>query len=220
MDWKHLLSLRDLARFLRVSPPASRSAANDRVFTRVPLTLEANLLTKDTPLIVGQTKDVSLTGLYLFSDQQLSVGTECDIALVGNGRSPSSLIRPSRPIQVSGRIVHVTDAGMGIALREILGSESLDKLRALLLEHAPEGRQVSRELQRVTWSEATRVAHPASAAHRLLMTKFSVRRGDAQPQTAIELSPGWVALLSDDEVAGSLSLADVYLQLLGQDSKQ
>jgi len=217
MDWKHLLSLRDLARFLRVSPHASRSTTNNRLFTRVPLILEANLFTKDARLIVGQTKDVSLAGLYLCSDQQLPVGMECDIALVWNSQRPSSLVQPSRPIQVSGSIVRVTDAGMGVALGEIRGSESLDGFRALLLEHAPEGRQVLRELQRVTWSEATRVAHPSSAAHRLLTTKFTVRRNDAHPQTAIELSPGWVALLSDDQAAGSPSLADVYLQLLGQD---
>jgi hypothetical protein len=199
MKWKHLLSLPDLARFFRLTPPSPAPLVNQREFTRVPLAVEADILSGDIPIVSGRTKDISMKGLYLLSNEPLSVGRDYHIVLLLSGRGPSASLTPLMfGIQANGRIVRVTEAGLGIEFTEIIGQDSFEHLQHLLLHHSqqrPEAEQVRQELQRASWSQSTRIIRPFDDGSPLSATRFSLKRGGAQPETAIELSPGCVILL-------------------------
>ena len=199
MKWKHLLSLKDLARLFRLIPHSPAPFVNQREFTRVPLAVEVDILSGDTPIVSGRTKDISMKGLYLLSDERLPVGTDYHIVLLLSGRGPSASLAPLMlGIQANGRIVRVTNAGLGIEFTEIIGQDSFEHLRHLLLHHSqeqPETEQVQQELQQASWSQSTRIIRPFDDGALLSATRFSLKRNGAQPRTAIELSPGCVILL-------------------------
>ena len=70
---------------------------------------------------------VVLTGLYLFCPESLPLGKACQVTLfLGEGQSQIH-------IEAKGRVIRTDDTGMGIALTEIMGADSFDHLRNLVM---------------------------------------------------------------------------------------
>ena len=97
-----------------------------REFTRACAKIEARVASGDEIVIFGQTRDISLNGLYVICDERLPPGTSCRVILF-LGESQNQLA-----IRTRGRITRVDDAGMGIEITEI-PVESLDHMRKLVL---------------------------------------------------------------------------------------
>lgn len=114
---------------------------NRREFTRVPVQVEVEVTSGPSRVFSGQTKDVSLKGLYLVCDNPFPLGSDCRIALMLGGRESSLRI------EASGKIARVDDWGMGLEITEILGTESFDHLRNLVLYNARKSTQVEQEFQ-------------------------------------------------------------------------
>lgn len=201
MKWKNLPPLRELSRLFRSTSRTQVSFVNRREFTRVPVSLEADVLSGDIPILSGRTKDLSMKGLYLLCDKSLPVGMTCRIALQLSGRGPAASLTPLMlTIQLDGKVVRVTESGLGIEFHEIIGQESFECLRRLLLHHsqaaqAPE--QVQQELERASWVQTTRIIRPFADGSPLLATRFSLKRDKKKADTEIEFSPGCVILLSE-----------------------
>lgn len=200
MDWKNLLSFKEIVRLFQNTPRIHVPSINRRQFSRIPLSLEADILSGDIPILSGRTKDLSMKGLFLLSQEQLPIGTDCHLVLLSSGRGPSaSLTSLTLGIQVNGTVVRITDSGLGIEFKEIIGQESFDYLHRLLLhrsEKTPAAEQVKEELQRASWSQSTRIIRSLEQGSPLLATRFALKRQRKQADTEIELSPGCVVLLS------------------------
>ena len=98
-----------------------------REFTRVPITVEVKVSDGQTTIVSDKTQDVSLTGLYLFCPESLPLGKACQVTLfLGEGQSQIH-------IEAKGRVIRTDDTGMGIALTEIMGADSFDHLRNLVM---------------------------------------------------------------------------------------
>jgi hypothetical protein len=199
MKWKNLLPLRAFSRLWRGTSSTQAPFVNRREFTRVPLSLAADVLSEDILVLSGRTRDLSVKGLYLLSDKSLPVGMACRIALQLSGREPAASLSPLMPtIQLDGKVVRVTESGLGIEFHEIIGQESFECLHRLLWHHsraaqAPE--HVRQELERAAWAQTTRIVRPFADGSLLLATRFSLKRDRKKADTEIEFSPGCVILL-------------------------
>lgn len=117
------------------------SGANRREFTRVPFQIDVELTTEQSPLLVCRLRDVSLNGLYLICDTPLPLGSDCRVVLLLGGPE-----HPSR-IEVHATVVRVEAGGMGLQITGILGGESFEHLRNLVLYNASQREQVEQELR-------------------------------------------------------------------------
>ncbi len=114
---------------------------NKREFTRVPIAIEVEATAGNATIISSQTKDLSMKGMYVVCDNPFPLGTQCHVVLFLGSRNSS----PS--VEVGGRIARIDDAGMGIEFTKIMGLESFDHLRNLVLHNAPETTEVEQELK-------------------------------------------------------------------------
>jgi hypothetical protein len=116
-----------------------KSDHNQREFTRVPFHITVELTHNQAPPLTCQVRDISLNGLYLVCEHPLPVGSECRVALL--------LGRAEEPIQItaSGTVTRVDDSGMGVEITEIIGLESFEHLRNLVLYNASQPEQVEEE---------------------------------------------------------------------------
>src|SRR5262245_49098471 len=115
-----------------------KAESNRREFTRVPMqrTVEVTS-TKGNP-IIHQVKDVSLNGLYLQCEQPLPLGTDCRVTFfLGEKEDPQ--------IVIYGQVARVDASGMGIEITEIVGIESFEHLRNLVLYNSSDINQVEQE---------------------------------------------------------------------------
>ena len=115
--------------------------SNRREFTRVATTLTGKLSTSEISATVsGQTKDISLGGLYLTCDTPLPIGTECKLVLFFG--EPSNPMR----IEAEGKVTRVDSAGVGVELTAVeLGS--FEHLRNLVLYNTSEPQQAEEEFR-------------------------------------------------------------------------
>lgn len=84
-----------------------------RRYTRVAVRLEADLYTPERVLLGCETRDISLRGLFLVTDQQLPVGTECRAVLWLCGVDPPLLL------QFSVKVVRQTADGLGVEIDSV-----------------------------------------------------------------------------------------------------
>lgn len=108
------------------------SQQDRRECTRVRVQLEAELRTQGRRIIKGVLKDVSLNGLFLQCESDLPVGTVCQIGLILDGGKGALYV------QARGRVSRAEPSGLGVQFIEILGEESADHLRQLVLYNSVE----------------------------------------------------------------------------------
>lgn len=178
MAWKNPFTLLKIARSLGLAPQPPRAAITERrKFTRVPIAIDVDLFADRGVRLSGRTKDVSMKGVYFVCDQHVPVGTECQIAFLLGGRHPHALVLPVHLcLKANGRIVRVSDSGMGIELTEIVGKDSFEYLRCLLLHHAVEATRIAEEIRATAWSYETHLVHPCPPLDLPPITQVLVKR--------------------------------------------
>lgn len=110
-----------------------------RSFTRVPIKLRVELYADETKVECDETRDVSLSGVYLVTAQRLPLGARCRIVLLLGG-SNSDL-----EIQLDGRIARVDAAGMGAEFTA-MSIDSFYHLRNLVMNNFGETEAIEQEL--------------------------------------------------------------------------
>jgi hypothetical protein len=130
MKWETPFSLLEHPRSFLLSSPILRSLANRRAYRRVPLSLSTALHLGAGSLITGHTRDLSEKGLFLFCDQQLPLGSECQAIFLLEG----SQTLPPLP---AGTIVRVTDLGVGIEFSEKMQKDVFQRLRTFAPSSSP-----------------------------------------------------------------------------------
>lgn len=112
---------------------------NKRQFTRVFPKIDVLVECAERQQIHGQTTDVCMSGMYMRCPGSLPPQTVCRATLLLSGTTDQ--------IQVNGRIVRSDSTGMALVFTEILGLESYEHLRNLLLHNAEMTTDIERELQ-------------------------------------------------------------------------
>ena len=112
------------------SPQRMRGEENQREFTRVPIQIEAQVTGGDAPMLRGPVRNVSMNGLFLLCDHPLPIDTDCRLTLLlGDAENQTC-------INARGIVRRLEDTGMGIEFSHILGLESFNHLRNLVLYNA------------------------------------------------------------------------------------
>jgi hypothetical protein len=113
-----------------------------RKYIRVPFKTIACLwsLKQDAKEIrCDQTRDISLKGIYCYSDIKLSAGTPCEVELYLTDTS-SKLV-----LFLKGRVVRTDEEGMGIKFEE-MDLDSFFLLKNILNYNTGDPEQIDREL--------------------------------------------------------------------------
>lgn len=113
-------------------------APNQREFTRVPLQVRAEVKGGGLDIARSATESLSLKGLLVNCAEVLPEGTDCEITLF--------LGDSGIQIQAEGKVVHCYPHGIALQFTRILGLDSLEHLRKLVLYNAPDPDQVDSEL--------------------------------------------------------------------------
>jgi hypothetical protein len=101
-----------------------------RDFLRSPVGIEAEISVAGSLLTATRTQNLSLSGLYVLCTEIPPVGAECEVSIRGNAGFQQHQVR------ARGRIARVDGRGFAVVFCEILGTESLDFLRRLVLWNA------------------------------------------------------------------------------------
>lgn len=117
-----------------------KTATDKREFTRVPIHLNVEFSSSQRATSsVCQLKDVSMNGVYVHCDNPLPIGSDCQIAVfLGSRETPMRL-------EVKGKVARVDTDGMGMEITEIVGIESFEHLRNLVLYNSSDVDQVEQE---------------------------------------------------------------------------
>jgi len=114
---------------------------NQREFTRVFVNMEVEVKSGKSTILGHLTKDVSLNGLFLTSEEKFPVNTDCHLTIFLGTRKSQACIK------LKGKVVRVEERGMAFAFHEIMGSDSFAHLRTLILYNSPEARSVEKEFK-------------------------------------------------------------------------
>lgn len=114
---------------------------NRREFTRVGVQLQGKISWEELGDSQGQSRDVSMKGIYLACQNPPPIGAACQISL-RLGELDCQLA-----IEVKGKVVRIDSKGIGVEFTEILGIDSFDHLRNLVLYNSSgHTEQIEREL--------------------------------------------------------------------------
>lgn len=142
-------------------PAELRAPRELRAFTRTQVAVTATVLASDGPMICGYTTDLGMKGLHIVCDQRIAVGSACQIMLLESQRRPEALLSsPQLSIEATGSVVRITDSGLAIEFTALIGKQSFERLRSLLLAHSGEADRIEGELQTAPWSYET---HPLAS---------------------------------------------------------
>ena len=114
---------------------------NQRRFSRLPVQLFVEIRHDDICLSSNKTHDLSMKGLFVHTGKTLPIGTPCQAKLMLEGS------QGEQSIEVRGRVVRVTNAGMAVEFHES-DLESYEHLRSLILFNSPNVAQAEMELDR------------------------------------------------------------------------
>ena len=116
--------------------------AERRRFSRVNVKLEADLYTGDAVMIACETKDISLQGLYLATDQQVPLGTDCQVVLWLCGVEPPLLLT------MNAQVVRSDPDGVGIEVYSVQGLASYHHLLNILVMNSEDPDKIYDEATR------------------------------------------------------------------------
>jgi len=115
-------------------------APNLRAFTRVKLERRAAVLVEHRSLFLAEITDMSMSGLFLKSQEPLEIGTECRISVP---LSEGGEIR----IEARAIVVRATSEGFAVHFTSLVGMESYEHLRSLLLYNARDPESLETEFK-------------------------------------------------------------------------
>jgi hypothetical protein len=110
-----------------------------REFSRSCVRLEVEVVSGDARIASGQTRDVCMKGIFVFSDQRLPVGSRCRIVL-RMGDPPSDI-----HMEADGAVVREEPEGFAVEFAE-MDLESFHHLRNLVLYNSSDPERADREL--------------------------------------------------------------------------
>jgi hypothetical protein len=109
-----------------------------REFTRNPVQVTTTLRTDEGAVIVGDTEELSMNGLFLRCERRLPVDTPCHLTLIlGDGQAR---------IDVEARVASHSPDGMGIAFNA-MEPESFAHLKRMVLCNAQDLDVVNAEIE-------------------------------------------------------------------------
>ena len=111
-----------------------------RDFTRVPICIEAEIVTEGRRLICHETRDVCMKGLFAKTTETLQIGEDCVVIVRLGG--PTSDLR----IEVAGRVVRSDTEGLAVEFSEI-GMDSYFHLKNLVLYNSENIEQAELEFK-------------------------------------------------------------------------
>ncbi len=112
---------------------------NKREFTRVAVQVPVEVQAGGQVLMGVITGNVSMKGLLLKTEQSLAEGTACTLRI--------PLVAGIAEIRAEARVVRVYPGALAFQYTRILGTESFDHLRRLVVYNAPDVEQVESEFQ-------------------------------------------------------------------------
>ena len=122
--------------------PTPMEASNHREFTRVPIRVRAEIKGGGLDIISSTPQTLSLKGMLVTCTEQLPIGTECQITLfLGDG---------DIQIEAEGTVARIYPEGIAIQFKRIIGLESFEHLRKLVLYNAPDPELVENEFSTST----------------------------------------------------------------------
>ena len=110
---------------------------NKREFTRVAVQVPVEVQADGRSLLGVITGNVSMKGLLLKTEETLAEGTLCSLRI--------PLVAGIAEIQAEARVVRVYPGAMAFQYTRIIGTESFDHLRRLVVYNAPDTEQVEGE---------------------------------------------------------------------------
>jgi len=111
----------------------------EREFTRVPINIEVSLNSEKGSLNSLKTKDLSIKGVFVESDEQWPESTECQVSLTLHAGETIEL-------EFSGRVERSIGIGMGIEFQE-MDLESFGHLQQLLRYNSAESDKIDYEIK-------------------------------------------------------------------------
>ena len=115
----------------------NKSTKDHREFSRVDIKILATVQAKGEKIISG-THDVSMKGLFIEGKANWSLGTECEVGLILEGRNPVV------NITVKGKVQRITDKGIAILFTEV-SLEAYEHLHNLVMLNADDPEKVEQE---------------------------------------------------------------------------
>jgi len=119
----------------------SGSAANDelRSFLRVATEIHAEISAAGGT-VSGLTRDVSIKGAYILTDQPFPEGSTCTVLLRLDGQ------RSGGGVRATGYVSRAGADGIAIEFTEIIGLDSWDHLRGLVMLNAEDVPRAQQQL--------------------------------------------------------------------------
>ena len=111
-----------------------------REFTRVQVAMEVRVSALGRNILSREMKNISMSGMFLVAAENFPTGTGCQLTILLGGRGSQERI------DINGKVVRVTQEGMAFHFEEILGVESYNHLRNLVLYNAPDAERLVREI--------------------------------------------------------------------------
>jgi hypothetical protein len=112
-----------------------------REFTRISTALEVLVEGPEGTVLTCSSRDVAMKGLFVATDKPFAPGTPVDVKILLTGTQMPVAI------EAHGRVVYLLRDGMGIEFVEIVGIESFEHLRNLILFNAEQPENVEDELK-------------------------------------------------------------------------
>jgi len=109
-----------------------------REFTRCKTAIEVEIAAADRR-VTGETRDVSLSGLYFYGERSLPAGTPCRVTLFVGGRESGARI------DASGRIARVDAHGLAVSF-DTVDLDGYQHLRQLVLLNSPDPDRAAEEI--------------------------------------------------------------------------
>ncbi len=111
-----------------------------REFSRSPVAVEVDVTGDDFQITVREIRNVSMGGVGIAPcDEEIPVGCECRVRLYLGGRLSGVCI------EAEGRVARADDEEIGIEFTEIIGADSYQHLKRLVLLNSEDPRAVQEE---------------------------------------------------------------------------
>jgi hypothetical protein len=107
---------------------SNQPRGDSREFSRARVPVTAEIALEGMVIRTDRVRDVSLSGVFLELPELAAVGTGCELTI--------QLNPPEGPsVRALGRVARTDATGVGIAILELIGLDSLEHLRNLILYH-------------------------------------------------------------------------------------
>lgn len=114
---------------------------NDREFSRVPVHIVAAATAEATDPVAGRVRDISLNGVFIQTRLPMPVGARCSVLIQLAGLADGPLVR------CMGEVIRRDDEGMAIHFVQVIGEDSFEHLKNLVLYNSKEVDRVESEMK-------------------------------------------------------------------------